>query len=294
MSNPPVVCISGCSSGLGLALAEQLACRGALVYAGLRNPKDAARLPPSVRPLALDVTCGEQIAAAMKTIEEQSGRLDMLINNAGINASGPWELTPADIIRRVFDVNLFGAIELTRAALPLMRRQGSGRIIMVSSLSGLVGLPADGVYAASKSALEAFAESLSYEVRRWNIRVNIVNPGAYATELMRRTWHPDRERAGPYGPLVAQLRERKSGGGGDSREAAAAILAAVEAAHAPLRIPLDDTGRRVFRTLRIDPQAHRDNLIRSASGLAWWIDGVPAPSGAHEAQGYVPPADGER
>ena len=190
MSPPQVVCVSGSSSGLGRALVEQLVARGAVVYGGVRNSADGPHLPTGVRPLALDVTRPAEIAAAIGTIERESGRLDVLINNAGIYAIGPWELVPDEIIRRVLEVNFFGAVQLTKAALPLMRRRRSGRIVVVSSLSGLVARPADGVYSASKFALEAFAESLAYEVRRWNIRVALVNPGGCATDLMRKAWLP--------------------------------------------------------------------------------------------------------
>jgi len=272
MTDQQTVLISGCSSGHGLALVQQLAQRGARVYAGLRNIDDAGCLPGSVRPLQLDVTRTEQIHAALQVIQQEAGRLDVLINNAGVNAIGPWEAVPAEIVRQVFAVNLFGAIELTRAALPIMRRQQHGRIVMVSSLSALVALPADGVYAASKFALEAFAESLSYEVRRWNIRVTLVNPGGYATDLMRKAWRPT-HATGPYAALIEGALARAKGGAGDSQQAAANIISAMEDSQGPLRYPLDDTARMVFRVLKLEPQSDREALIRNASGLSSWIDG---------------------
>ncbi|MBS0417893.1 MAG: SDR family oxidoreductase [Proteobacteria bacterium] len=272
MTNQRSILVSGCSSGLGLALVERLAHQNVRVYAGLRNLGDATRLPANVRPLQLDVTRTEQIQSALQTIESECGHLDVLINNAGINAVGPWETVPPEIVRNVFDVNFFGAVELTRAFLPMMRRGQRGQIVMVSSLSGLVGLPADGVYAASKFALEAFAESLSYEVRRWNIKVSIFNPGGYATNLMRKAWRPA-NADGPYEGLIQGALTRTEGGSGDSRKAAADIVTALDTPQGPLRYPLDDTARMVFDVLKLEPQSDRETLIRNASGLAWWIDG---------------------
>ena len=283
MPLPRIACVSGCSSGLGRALVAQLAARGDLVYGGVRDPADGPRLPDGVRPLPVDVTRPDQVAAAIETIERNSGRLDLLISNAGAYAAGPWEVVPDDVLRRLFDVNFFGAVQLARAVLPLMRRQGGGRIVVVSSLSGLVGLPADGPYAASKFALEAFAESLSYEVRRWNIRVTIVNPGGYATQLMRRAWRPTTGVTGPYAPLLARLPAQA--GSGSPEQAAAAIIAVADASDGPLRHSLDATGRGVFRVLGIDAQAEREALVRGASGFAWWIDGQAAPPDTDPAAG---------
>src|ERR1700730_7678393 len=115
VSPPQTICISGCSSGLGLALAERLAQQGALIYAGLRDLRDAKRLPEGARPLRLDVTKEEEIAAAVASMERQSGGVDVLINNAGSHAIGPWEVVPAEVVRQTFEVNFFGAVALTKA-----------------------------------------------------------------------------------------------------------------------------------------------------------------------------------
>lgn len=272
MTIPRVFCITGCSSGLGLALAQQCAARGDVVYAGLRKPEDAARLPCGIRPLAMDVTDVRQVEEAVRTVHDEAGRLDVLISNAGSYASGPWELTPDSVVRHVFEVNFFGAVALARAALPQMRRERAGTLVFVSSLSGLVGLPADGAYAASKFALEGFAESLSYEVSHWGIRVLIVNPAGYATALHSKAWRPEAARAGDYRPLIDKL--AASAGTGDPGQAATAILAAVDARNGPLRHPLDALGRRVFATLGVDAQEQRADLVRDASGLGWWSNPV--------------------
>lgn len=275
MNRNEVICISGCSSGIGRALAERLAAQGAIVYAGLRELEAHSSLT-GARPLQLDVTRADQAGDAMRTIERECGRLDVLINNAGVNVIGPWELTPTDVVRRAFEVNFFGAVELTKAALPLMRSQRDGHILMVSSLSALVALPAGGVYAASKSALEAFAESLSYEVRRWNIRVSIVNPGGYATALDVKSWRPSVPE-GPYAPLTTSLRAPSAAGAGSAEEAADRIIKVLSEPPGRLRHPLDDTGRRIFHELRWD--IDREPIARAASGLGWWLNGADAEDG---------------
>jgi len=271
MRRDEVICISGCSSGIGRSLAERLAAQGAKVYAGMHDLKSAPRLT-GVESLQLDVTRPEQIRAALAMIERQSGRLDTLINNAGINAIGPWEIVPAEVVRRVFEVNFFGAVELTRAALPLMRRQLAGTIAMISSLSAHVALPAGGAYAASKFAVDAFAESLSYEVRRWNIRVMSISPGGYATGLDSRAWRPTADSCGPYAPLLETLHAPPGAGAGTAQDAAEGIIAVLDDRSGRLRHPLDETGRDVFRTLGLEDDAPRAALIERASGLGWWLD----------------------
>jgi NAD(P)-dependent dehydrogenase (short-subunit alcohol dehydrogenase family) len=271
MGRNEVICISGCSSGIGRALAEHLAAQGASVYAGMRDLEKAPQLA-GVQPLQLDVTSAEQIRAALALIERQSGRLDVLINNAGINALGPWEIVPAEVVTRVFDVNFFGAVELTKAALPLMRAQRGGTIAMISSLSAHLALPAGGAYAASKFALDAFAESLSYEVRRWNIRVVSVSPAGYDTGLDAGTWRPSADSCGPYAPLFDAMHARSGTGAGTAQDAADRVIAALDDRSGRLRHPLDETGREVFRMLGLESESAREVIIRKASGLTWWFD----------------------
>lgn len=274
MRHGEVICISGCSSGIGRALAKRFAAQGATVYAGMRDLRKAAQIA-GVASLQLDVTRPEEIRAALATIEQRSGRLDMLINNAGINAVGPWETVPTEVVRRLFDVNFFGAVELTRAALPLLRRQQGGTIALISSLSAHLALPAGGVYAASKFALDAFAESLSYEVKRWRIRVVSVSPGGYESGLDAATWRPPAEGCGPYAPLFESLHAPAGTGAGTARDAADRIITALDDRSGRLRHPLDETGREVFRVLGLESESARAQIIRNASGLSWWFEDDP-------------------
>ena len=165
-----VALVSGAASGIGRATVRALALAGWTVYAGYRpqgrsQPLQEASTQGRVHWLALDVTDGAARRAALAVIAHTQGRLDALVNNAGMLAAGPLEELPERTLRSVMEVNFFGAIDLTRTFLPLMRRNRGGVIVMVSSLSGLIGLPFDGAYAASKFALEGASESLRVRTR---------------------------------------------------------------------------------------------------------------------------------
>lgn len=276
MPHKDVVLISGCSSGIGRALAERLSSTGARVYAGMHDATRDYGLR-NVRPLPLDVTSPEQILAAIARIERETGTLDVLVANAGIGAIGPWEIVPPEVVRKVFDVNFFGTVALAKAVLPLMRRQRHGHIALISSLSGHVALPMDGVYSASKFALDAFGESLSYEVRRWNIRVSILSPGRYASGLDTKAWRPRGDGCGEYAPWLRGLESKSGNTGGTAQEAADRIIAAMNDSSGRLRYPLDDTGRWVFRALHLEQESDREAVIEAASGLAWWLDADATP-----------------
>ena len=173
------VLITGCSSGIGLATAEFLACRGWRVVASARRPGDVEKL--RVRGLAaveLDVADPESIGTALDAaLELTGGRLDGLVDNAGIAVPGAVEDLKREHLQRQFDTNLFGTLELTNRVLPLMRRQGHGRVVMMSSILGLVAVPWRGAYNASKFALEGLTDSLRLELRGSGIRVSLINPG---------------------------------------------------------------------------------------------------------------------
>ena len=176
-----IVLITGASRGIGAHLARQLAAQGHTVYAGMRQP--AVDIPGNadcsdeIRPIRMDITRESDIKAAMETIVAQCGRLDLLINNAGVAWFAAAEEMSSQVLRDTMETNFFGAVACTRAALPVMRAAGSGTVIMISSLASAVGLPLESAYCASKSALNAFAESLRLEVAPFGVRVAIIEPG---------------------------------------------------------------------------------------------------------------------
>jgi short-subunit dehydrogenase len=173
-----VILITGVSTGFGKVTSELLSKAGHTVYGTVR--KDAG-YQGSVNILKMDLMDIETIKKAVTDIIEKEGRIDVLINNAGMHIGGPIETTPIENIRLQMDTNLLGTVVLTQAVLPHMRNQGGGTIINFSSIGGLMGLPYQGIYSAAKFALEGFSEALRIEVRQFNIKVAIINPSDFRT-----------------------------------------------------------------------------------------------------------------
>ncbi|KQV17453.1 short-chain dehydrogenase [Rhizobium sp. Root1203] len=174
------VLITGCSSGLGKMTARHFAAEGWNVIATMRKPEPdlANEYPERVLVHALDVSDPASIDAAIRAGIERFGGLDAVVNNAGITMVSVFEATPAEAIRRIFETNVVGLMNVTQAALPHLRQRGSGTIVNVSSGVGIVGIPLLSIYVASKQAVEGLSESLSYELESQNIRIKLVEPGA--------------------------------------------------------------------------------------------------------------------
>lgn len=214
MTEPKTILVTGASRGIGLLTAKTLAQSGHHVFAGMRDADGrnaAARRELSVwasengqqlEPVDLDVTDDASIENAVRTIEGRQP-IDVLINNAGVMPVGVTEAYTPDQIAALLDVNLIGAARLCRAVLPGMRALGSGLIIHMSSTAGRHSVPFFGVYCASKWALEAYAESLHYELAAFGIESIIVEPGGHATDLIKEPPPPsDRELLDSYGPVA--------------------------------------------------------------------------------------------
>jgi NAD(P)-dependent dehydrogenase (short-subunit alcohol dehydrogenase family) len=183
----PAVLLTGASRGIGRATTLRLARAGWTVYATVRSATDGEELAAeaagaAVHPLQLEVTSDEQIAALDEALP---ARLDAIVNNAGIVVSGPLETLSAADLREQFDVNVVGAVALTNLVLPRLRAS-RGRIVFVSSLSGVISTPMTGAYNASKFALEAIADAWRLELRRWGIKVILVEPAMTDTDLWRK------------------------------------------------------------------------------------------------------------
>jgi NAD(P)-dependent dehydrogenase (short-subunit alcohol dehydrogenase family) len=182
-----VVLITGGSSGIGKSIGEFLHYKGFVVYGTSRNPE---RVLNSVFPLiALDVRNSESIRVAVAKIIATSGRLDIVINNAGVGITGPLEEIPTAEIKNNFETNFFGPIEVMKAVLPQMRSQKSGLIINITSIAGYMGLPYRSVYSASKGALELITEALRMEVKSFGIQITNVAPGDFATNIASGRFH---------------------------------------------------------------------------------------------------------
>ena len=172
-----VIIITGASSGFGRATAELLASKGHTVYGLGRRPMEHR----SIHYLQCDVRDREQVAATVARVAAEAGRIDVLVNNAGMGIGGALELATPEEIDLQMGTNFMGCVNLCQAVLPYMRRARRGKIINVSSIGGVMGLPYQGFYSASKFAIEGFSEALAAEVRRFGIRVAMVEPGDFAT-----------------------------------------------------------------------------------------------------------------
>jgi NADP-dependent 3-hydroxy acid dehydrogenase YdfG len=173
-----VILITGISSGFGKQTAELLAAQGHKVYGTVRRDVE---ISSSVIGLKLDLTDTASLKNAVHTILVKEGRIDTLINNAGMHTGGPVETSPTENIKLQMDTNFIGMVNLTREVLPIMRKQGGGTIINFSSIGGLMGLPFQSFYSAGKFAIEGFSEALRMEVRQFNIKIVLINPGDFHT-----------------------------------------------------------------------------------------------------------------
>src|SRR5688572_17936789 len=170
----PVAIVTGAATGIGAAIAHALQAAGHRVFGTYRKPP--TRPTPGVEYLACDVTNDLAVDAAVREVLAKAGRIDLLVNNAGVGLTGAAEESSLEQAKFLFDVNLFGVIRMTKAVLPSMRQQGTGRIINISSVLGLIPSPFSALYASSKHALEGYSESMDHEVRSSGIRVVLVEP----------------------------------------------------------------------------------------------------------------------
>ncbi|HPS11523.1 MAG TPA: oxidoreductase [Paludibacteraceae bacterium] len=183
MNNQQVVLITGASSGIGKEAAKLLAAKGYKVYGASRNLEKMEELNAyGVITLPLDITDQQSIDTCVDTILKAEGRMDILVNNAGYGSFGPVEAVPIEEGRRQFEVNLFGLAALIQKILPVMRKQNSGRIINVSSMAAYFSEPNGGWYHATKAAVERYSDALRMEVKRFNIKVVLIQPGMIHTE----------------------------------------------------------------------------------------------------------------
>ncbi|WP_049557479.1 SDR family oxidoreductase [Nonomuraea sp. SBT364] len=272
--------ITGASRGLGRAFALAALERGDHVVAAaraIRRQDFGDRYGDRLLALPLDVTDRDAVFAGVNTAAEHFGRLDIVVNNAGTMSSGMVEEFTEAEARAQLDVNLFGAMWVCQAVLPHLRGQGSGHIVQVSSIAALGGFPSTGMYSASKFALEGMSEALAMEAASFGVKLSIVQPGGYWTDLYTSmtTTSPSPE----YGPLRAELEKQWADGSIDSEPglAAEALLKLVDSEDPPLRLLLGsmvydlafDISRR-----RMDTWAAWEQVSRAAEHA------VPAPATA--------------
>jgi NAD(P)-dependent dehydrogenase (short-subunit alcohol dehydrogenase family) len=174
------VLITGCSTGIGRDLAQRLSRAGYTVIATARHPETLADLPVALA-LPLDVADPASVATATEAVMRRFGHIDLLVNNAGYALRGALEEVPVEDVQALFDVNVFGMLGMIRTVVPQMRRQGSGRIINISSIAGRRSTPGNGAYSATKFAVEALSDTLRWELAPFGIQVVITEPGSIST-----------------------------------------------------------------------------------------------------------------
>ncbi|MFZ1938012.1 MAG: SDR family NAD(P)-dependent oxidoreductase [Terracidiphilus sp.] len=255
--------ITGASRGFGRIWAEAALKRGDRVAATARKLADVAdltaRFGEAVLPLALDVTNAEQVQQVVQQAYAHFGGINILVNNAGTALLAATEEASDEQIRGLFDANYFGMVRVLRAALPLLRKQGSGHILGVSSGLGITSLPLIGFYCATKWAVEGMHEALAEEVRAFGIKVTIVEPGAYATDFGKSAKIADVLE--PYADFRKQMMTRLNTiERGDPRATTEAILKLVDTENPPLRLGLGTT---------ILPRARAAYADRIATWEAW-------------------------
>ena len=242
----PVWLITGCSTGFGRELARAVLARGYRCVITARSPDSvrdlAAGREEQALVLALDVTDPAQVDAAVRGSEERFGRIDVLVNNAGIGYFGAIEESEDAEVRRMFEVNVFALARMTQAVLPGMRTRRGGHIVNISSIGGIRAFPAVGFYNATKFAVVGLSESLSLEVAPLGIKVTIVEPSGFRTDWAGRSANEAPHEIADYAETAgANRRSIRNASGkqpGDPVRAAAAIIAAVESPEPPLHLLL--------------------------------------------------------
>ena len=270
------VVITGASTGIGAACVQRLAQAGFHVFAGVRKAADGVALQQQatgpITPLLLDVTDAEQIAAAQTIVTQLVGVQGLvgLVNNAGIAVGGPLEFLPMNELRRQMEINVYGALAVTQAFLPLLRL-ASGRIVNMSSIAGLAASPFLGPYAASKYALEALSDALRLEVRPWGIAVVLVEPGMIATPIWQKglafadaleAQLPSQAHA-YYGPIFPFLRAMLARSRGTPPDVVAKVVEQALTAKQPKARYVVGNDARLRMWIERLPTRWRDALIAS-------------------------------
>jgi short-subunit dehydrogenase len=273
-----VAIVTGASAGIGEAIARRLAGEGARVVLAARRRERLDQIKREIEAtggqalaIATDITSDEDRSQLVRNTLEEFSRIDVLINNAGYGQRGPIELVPVEDIRRNFETNLFSLIALTQLVIPIMREQGGGRIVNISSVAGRIARPFSSVYDATKHALEAISDGLRGELVPFGIKVIVIEPGFIITEFLEvadRVSQPVLEMAGPYAPFLASVNEgykwaRRLAGTPD--DIARLTLRALTAERPRIRYAAPGHARLALALKRLLPESLFDRLLNSAA-----------------------------
>jgi NAD(P)-dependent dehydrogenase (short-subunit alcohol dehydrogenase family) len=265
---PKIWLITGISSGFGKALAEAVIAKGDFVVGTFRQAEQVqtfnAHYAGKALAYQLDVTQHEAAASIVGNIIEKFGQIDVLVNNAGYGLLGAVEEASMLETRAQMETNFFGALNMTQKVLPFMRQQGSGHILQISSVLGLVPSLGAGIYNASKFALEGFSQTLALEVQPLNIKITIIEPGPFRTQFLAGSLKQTEKKINAYdataGTRAKQLLEHNGKQEGDPQKAALAMIKVVYSENPPLNFPL---GKIAIGRIR-------DQMNRIEQDLATW------------------------
>lgn len=268
--------ITGSSTGFGRSLTEAVLKHGDRVVATARKPEQLDDLvqqyPDTIKAVRLDVTNLQEVHAAVEAALNEYDRIDVLVNNAGYGSVGAIEEVSDDDIKRQFDTNLFGALNVTRAVLPTLREQRTGHILNISSVGGVVSFAGVGIYCATKFALEAVSESLAQELKPLGIKVTIIEPGAFRTDFSGRSIVTPDQQIADYaetsGKMIQWNQEIDGKQPGDPAKAAAAMIQVVETENPPLRLALGEDAvngiTQKLESMKTELEAWKDISVNTA------------------------------
>ena len=247
-----VILVTGASSGLGLATANALAAKGYTVYGTSRDIKRLKDV--SFTPLQMDVTSDESVTAAVKKILKADGRMDVVVNNAGNGITGPLYAMPVDAAKKQFEVNFFGVVRVCSAILPGMIERKQGLVINIGSLAGLFGLPYQGLYSASKFAIEGYSQSLRMELQNTGVKVSVINPGDFKTDFTGSREKlpftlPNEQLKKEFEAAVASM-EKDESIGGEPAKVAAQVCKIVEKSNPAHNYLVGALGQTIVPTLK--------------------------------------------
>jgi NAD(P)-dependent dehydrogenase (short-subunit alcohol dehydrogenase family) len=271
-----VAVVTGSSSGIGLAASLALAKNGYLTYATMRNLAkqdsiqsiaEKERLP--VRTVQLDVTDENSVKNTIQSIISESGRIDLLVNNAGYGLTGAFEDIEIGEIKALYETNVFGVIRVTQAVLPIMRKQGSGRIINISSGAGRIGFPGSSAYVSSKFALEGLSESMAFEVEQFGIKTVLVEPGFVRTNFAENIAIAKKaqEPRSPYSQMMQMMssnRDRMFENASDADLIAAVVVEAATAKEPNLRYLAGKDVQQMVAAKKSMSDEEFQNMIRQS------------------------------
>ena len=266
-TNPGVAVVTGASSGIGLATAKALQIAGFRVFGTSRRA--VAERSDGITMLACDVTDDESVAKLVERVLAEAGRINLLVNNAGMGLLGAAEESSTAQAQALFDVNVFGVLRMTKAVLPAMRQQRKGRIINVSSVLGLIPAPYSAVYASTKHAIEGYSESLDHELRTFGIRVVLVEPAYTRTAFEENQARPD-QMLDVYDATRASMNviNRKAIETGDAPEVVARTIVEAATTSVPKRrYAAGKMARQISLLRRFVPESVFDKSLRKQNGL---------------------------